>query len=121
MVFLINIVPFLILALGVLVVYFVPGWKRKVGTALITIGLSVIYAQVQPSYMPKGTVRSNPVVEFKQLDTPMVDRQLKSKVSEIDALRLKEMDEIKRSMEVEVEKSKERLEALDQQIKSNKE
>lgn len=49
---------------------------------VIMVAVLFIYPMIQPSYMPKGTVRSTPVVEFKQLDIPMVDRSLKPKSAE---------------------------------------
>ena len=82
MVFLINAIPALIILLGAFVAHKVKGWKRKVGTVLIIIGLVVLYGQVQPSYMPKGTVKQLPVAEFKHSDAKIVDRSLKPKSSE---------------------------------------
>lgn len=103
MVFLINIVPFLIALLGFIVFYFSPGWKRKVGTVLIVIGLSVIYHQVQPSYMSKGTVKQLPNAEFKVSTAEIVDRGLKTKSSEqYDIERKEEMDAIDKSIKEQI-------------------
>lgn len=121
MVFLINAIPALIILLGAFVAYSVKGWKKKVAVVLLTLGISLIYTQIQPSYMPKGTVRSNPVVEFKQLDIPMVDRSLKPKSdADRDELRNKEISDINNKMKSEVEKSKERLKELENMKKESK-
>lgn len=45
---------------------------------LLAVVLTVGYTAAQPSYMPKGTVRSEPVVEFTPSDSVIVDRQLKT-------------------------------------------
>ena len=82
MIFLINIIPFLIAGFGMTAFYFVKGWNRKVSTVLFAIGVSLLYTQVQPNYMPKGTVRSTPLVEFKPSDVQIIDRGLKPKSSE---------------------------------------
>lgn len=111
MVFLINSIPVLIILIALFVIYKVSGLKRKVGTALIAIGLSVIYTHVQPSYMPKGTVKPLPVVETPVVDKPIVDRVLKPMSgAERDA-----------RMKAEVEKSDARRAELIKEIKSEKE
>jgi hypothetical protein len=68
----------------------------------------VIYTNIQPSYMPKGTVKPMPTVEFKQLDIPMVDRQLKPKSSaQYDAERTAEMEAIDKSIKNQIKLNKE--------------
>ena len=113
MVFLINAIPALIILLGAFVAYSVKGWKKKVAVVLLTLGISLIYTQIQPSYMPKGTVRSTPTVEFKQLDIPMVDRSLKPKSDvERDVERKAAMKEIDDNLEQQI---------IKQQMKYHKE
>lgn len=108
MVFLINSIPFLIVALGGLFVYFTPRWRNKMIAIIATIFISLIYTQVQPSYMPKGTVRSTPTVEFQKLDIPMVDRSLKTKSdAERDIERKAAMKEIDDNLQKQIEKNKE--------------
>jgi hypothetical protein len=108
MVFLINIVPFLIIFFGGLVICFVPGWKRKVGTALIALGLIVLYNQIQPSYIPKGTVKALPNTAFHTVDKPIVDLLLKPKsATEYDAERNKALEEIDNSINQQIKLNKE--------------
>lgn len=104
MVLLLNIlVPVVAIILIVLTVKL-----RKMWPAYTMIALSIVHAFAQPSYMPKGTVKPMPTVEFKQLDIPMVDRSLKPKSDdERDVERNKALNEIDNS--------------INEQIKSNKE
>lgn len=112
MVFLYNSFPFLIVILmGLIIRYAVPSKVGKFIFALITVGMLFVYFQIQPSYMPKGSVKPLPVADFKIVDKPMVDRMLKTKpAAERDA-----------EMQAEYDKSDARREAFVEKIKSEKE
>lgn len=104
MVLLLNILVPLVVILLIWFAYKI----KKVYPVLIAIAFIIIYQFAQPSYMPKGTVKPMPKVEFQQLDIPMVDRSLKTKSDvERDAERNKALQEIDNS--------------INEQIKSNKE
>lgn len=110
MVFLYNIAPYILILAIAIAGYFANGWKRKVGVSLIAFGLAVLYPQIQPSYMPKGSVKPLPVAEFKVVDKPIVDRMLKTKpAAERDA-----------EMQAEYEKSDARRNELVEKLKSEK-
>lgn len=112
MVFLYNILPFLIvIVMGLIIRYAVPSKVGKVIFALLTVALLFVYYQIQPSYMPKGSVKPLPVAEFKVVDKPMVDRMLKTKPA----------DERDAEMQAEYEKSDARRNALVEKLKSEKE
>lgn len=78
MVVLLNIlVPLVTIALLYL------GYKLKSGWPLaVALFFAIGYALVQPSYMPKGTVKPLPHVEFQYVDTEIVDHGLKTKSPE---------------------------------------
>ena len=40
----------------------------------LTVGLLVLYAQLQPSYAPKGTVQRSTLPDFEAVDAPISDR-----------------------------------------------
>lgn len=109
MVLLLNIlVPLVAIVLIVLTVKL-----RKMWPTYTMIALSIIYAFAQPSYMPKGTVKPMPTIEFKQLDIPMVDRSLKPKSdAERDSERKAAIEEIDRDLEQQI---------IKQQMKYHKE
>lgn len=111
MVFLYNIAPYILILAIAITGYFAKGWKRKVGVALIAIGLAVLYPQLQPSYMPKGTVPQNTVQEFEVVDKPLVDRMAKPMSADERDSRMAEMKK----------HSDEQREALVEKIKSEKE
>lgn len=78
MVLLLNIIVPLV---TIVLIYL--GYKLKSGWPLAIAILFVVgYTLVQPSYMPKGTVKSLPHVEFQYVDTEIVDRGLKTKSPE---------------------------------------
>jgi len=109
MVFLINILPFLIvLVFGLAIVYAVPSKVGKVIMGAIGVLMLVVYFQIQPSYMPKGTVKPMQVQQFEKLDIPMVDRSLKPMSDEQrDAQRNKALQEIDNSINDKIKLNKE--------------
>lgn len=83
MVFLINSLPILIvIIMGLVIRYAVPSTVGKFFIGALTVFMLVVYFQIQPSYMPKGTVKQLHVAEFKHSDAKIVDRSLKPKSSE---------------------------------------
>jgi hypothetical protein len=68
----------------------------------------VMYQLFQPSYMPKGTVKPMSKVEFQQVNTPIVDRGLKTKSSEqYDIERQQAFDAIDKSIKNQIKLNKE--------------
>lgn len=85
---------------------------------VIMVAVLFIYPMIQPSYMPKGTVKPIQNVEFKQLDIPIVDRSLKPKSAEqYDLERNALLDEIDEKINKQIEINKN----FNQQMKLNKE
>lgn len=110
MVFLINAIPAIIVLLGYLIAYKVKSWKNKLTVIIVACSLVLIYGQVQPSYMPKGTVKPTPTVAFQQLDIPTVDRQLKPKSDEqYDIERKAAIEEIDRDLEEQIKRQQMKL------------
>lgn len=108
MTYLFNIMPFLIvLVFGIIIRYAVPSKAGKVVFAVIGVMAMIIYFQIQPSYLPKGTVRSDPVVEFTPNNSVIIDRQLKSVTREQRLLELQDdYDAANKRREEMVEKLK---------------
>lgn len=107
MVVLLNIfVPVVVIALLYIAYKF-----KKLWPVLAAVAVLVIYPKIQPSYIPKGTVKPLPVAETQIVDKPFVDRVIKP-------MSAAERDE---RMSAEVLKSEQRREALIKQIKSEKE
>lgn len=107
MIFLLNIVPNLIVFFGGIVfIWFANGWKRKVSTVLMVIGLCLIYNGIQPDYITKGTVRSGESqIDFQKIDGPMTDRLMKPKSAEQYDLERKEaLDAIDKSIKEQIQK-----------------
>lgn len=70
---------------------------------IIALAFVVLYQLFQPSYMPKGVVKSLPNVEFHTVDKPIVDLQLKTKSSEqYDIERNAAMKQIDDSIEQQI-------------------
>lgn len=107
MVVLLNIlVPVIIIGLLYLAYKLKKGWP-----VLVAIAFVLAYGLVQPSYMPKGTVKPVQYTEFQKVDKPMADRMLKPKSgAERDAAR-----------KAEFEKNDQRVEALIETMKKEKE
>lgn len=77
---------------------------------LIALSFIVLYQLFQPSYMPKGTVKSMPAFEIKQSDVQIVDRGLKTKTAEqYDIERKEALEAIDRSLKEQIEANKERI------------
>ena len=73
MIALLNILPVLVVACGLLLAFRV----KKVWIAIVAILFVVGYYQVQPSYMPKGQVPRGSVPVFEQKELPIEDRNSK--------------------------------------------
>ncbi|MNC14785.1 hypothetical protein D3C75_625750 [compost metagenome] len=68
----------------------------------------LVYPMIQPSYMPKGTVKPMQVQQFEKLDVPMVDRSLKPMPDEQrDVQRNKALQEIDNSINDKIKLNKE--------------
>lgn len=108
MIVLLNILLPLLIA-GILFI----GYKKKklIPALIISLVVGYGYTLVQPSYMPKGTVKSLPPIELRASDKPIQDRMLKP-------VPAAERDE---KMKAEFKASDERREALVEQIKKDKE
>jgi hypothetical protein len=104
MVFLINSLPFFIVILmGLVIRYAVPSKVGKVIFAGLTVLMLVVYFQIQPSYMPKGTVKTLPNAEFRTVDKPVSDLVPKPKSPEqYDTERNAAMDDIDRKLEEQI-------------------
>lgn len=75
---------------------------------IVALGFVVLYQLLQPSYMPKGTVKALPNVEFKVVDKPVVDLLLKPKSAEqYDIERNAAMSEIDKSIREQIKLNKE--------------
>lgn len=110
MVLLLNIlVPLVVIALLYL------AWRIKNWhPALIALVFVVAYGALQPSYMPKGTVKPLPNPEFHVNDSPMVDRLMKPKSPEqYDLERKQALDAIDKSLKEQIESNKQRLTELE--------
>lgn len=110
MVFLINSIPIIILiVMGLVIRYAVPSYVGKIVMSVITIFMLVIYFQIQPSYIPKGTVKALPVAEFKASDSKIVDRSLKPKSSEYYQQNINQsIRDIDESIEKQIQMNKEK-------------
>lgn len=78
MVFIYNIIPYIMAVFFALVIrYAVPSKAGKwiLGTVFTLIILA--YFQIQPSYGPKGVVERTTLPEFETKNSQMVDRMLK--------------------------------------------
>ena len=101
MVLLLNILVPTVVIILLYIAWRIKNWHP----ALLAIVFIIAYGAFQPSYMPKGTVKSTQVVEFKQLDIPIVDRSLKSKSSEqYDLERNKAIDLINKNLKEQINK-----------------
>jgi hypothetical protein len=100
----IVLLNYIVPVVTLILVYF--GWKRKSGYPLaFAVALVLIYTAVQPSYMPKGTVKALPNTEFRTIDTPIVDRSLKPKSPEYyDDKRNEEIKKSSDNLEKQIER-----------------
>lgn len=96
MVLALNILlPIVLIALLVIAIRY-----RKWWPVLLAAVFFILYTLAQPSYLPKGTVKSFPNAEFKVNDSPIVDRQLKPKSpQEYDIKRNKDLQAIDEKLE----------------------
>lgn len=80
----------------ILIVLFVIAIRyRKWWPVLLAAVVFILYTLAQPSYLPKGTVKSLPNAEFRVSDSPIIDRQLKPKsAQEYDIKRNKDLQAI---------------------------
>lgn len=100
--FLNFIVPIFVIGMVVLSIR-----MRSWYPVLLAVVLTVGYTATQPSYIPKGTVRSDPVVEFTPNNSVIIDRQLKSVTREQRLLELQDdYDAANKRREEMVEKLK---------------
>lgn len=80
MVALFNFIPFVFIVLMGLA-----GWKvtkttgKRIAVAVFTVVVLLVYAQVQPSYGPKGVVARTELPAFEDRKIEAVDRVLKPK------------------------------------------
>ena len=73
MILLLNLLPYLVVAAGLLL-----GIKlRKVWIFLAALALAAIYNMAQPSYAPKGTLQRSQVPAFTESSTSIEDRNSK--------------------------------------------
>lgn len=110
MIALLNIlVPIVVLALVYL------GYRMKSGWPLAAAILFVImYTLFQPSYMPKGTVKALPNVEFVHVDTEIIDRGLKTRsADEYDREREAVIERMNQSIKTQIQ--------INNQLKESKE
>lgn len=78
---------------------------KKFWPVVLAVVLFVVYGAVQPSYLPKGTVKTHTPPPFETVDTPMVDRMLKPKPPEqYDEERVKAMQEIDAKLEESIKR-----------------
>lgn len=94
MIFVLNMIPWMIIALGVYLGYISrKNPKRLAGVIVATVLALIIYNGVQPSYIPKGEPHNAlPVVEYVEPSEPLVieDRLLKPISDEVQAERMEQ-------------------------------
>lgn len=91
----------------VFILMFVAYKLRKVWPLIVAVLFVVVYGAIQPSYMPKGTVKTYTPPPFERVDTPMVDRVLKPKSAEqYDEERQRLMNEIDEKIQKSIERQK---------------
>ena len=71
------VVPVVVIAL-----LYVAFRLKKFWPVVVAVLFVVVYTAVQPSYMPKGTVKALSSQPFQSVETPVVDLGLKPKSSE---------------------------------------
>ena len=77
MIYLYNIFPyFLVIFMGLIIYFAVPSKVGKVFMGVLTLVMLLVYTQIQPSYLPKGTVQRQELPAFERSEKPMVDRYL---------------------------------------------
>jgi hypothetical protein len=96
------IVPVVVLAL-----LYVAFSLKRFWPVVVAVLFVVVYTAIQPSYLPKGTVKSLPSAPFKSVETPVVDRGLKPKNSDqYDAERNAAIEQINTSINNTIQNSK---------------
>lgn len=55
---------------------------KKVWPLLVVVAFIVVYGAVQPSYMPKGTVKTYTPPPFEKVEGPIVNRLMMPKTAE---------------------------------------
>lgn len=113
MVVLLNFLPaIIVIFMGLIIRYAVPSKVGKWMMALLTVGMLFLYFQIQPSYLPKGTVKDLPRAEFRvDDDSPIQDRMRKTISAEEREARMTKVEE----------ETSQRIESLIKQSKSEKE
>lgn len=106
MIFLLNVVPSIIMVALIYLAYRI----SKVWPLMVAIVFVIVYGLLQPSYMPKGTVKALPNAEFKVENKVIQDRVLKPMSSEDRSARMAEVEEL----------ATKRREELIRQIKTEK-
>lgn len=108
MVVLLNFLPVIIVVFMALFIrYAVPSKVGKWVFSLLTVGMLFVYFQIQPSYLPKGTVKDLPRAEFKVDDLQIQDRMRKTvSPEERDAQMTKAEKETNERINSLIEKSK---------------
>lgn len=84
---------------------------KKFWPIIVAIVFVIVYQAVQPSYIPKGTVKDLPRAEFRVDDSPIQDRMRKTISAEERDARMAKADK----------ETNERIEALIERSKSEKE
>lgn len=80
---------------------------KKFWPLVVAVVFVVVYGAVQPSYIPKGTVKTYTPPPFETVDKPIVDRSLKPKSAEqYDAERNAAIEQINTSINNAIEKQK---------------
>lgn len=96
-----------ILPVVVLALVYVAWRLKKVWPLAVAVLFVVVYSAVQPSYMPKGTVKTYTPPPFESVNAPIVDRSLKPKSSEqYDAERNAAIEQINANLESSIQKQK---------------
>lgn len=80
---------------------------KKYWPLVVAVVFVVVYTAVQPSYLPKGTVKTLPSPQFQSVETPVVDRGLKTKSSDqYDAERNAAIEQINTNVNNAIQNSK---------------
>lgn len=96
------LVPAVVLAL-----LYVAFRLKKFWPLVVAVVFVVLYGAVQPSYFPKGTVKTYTPPPFEAVDKPMVDRMLKPKsADQYDAERNAAIEQINTNIKNSIENQK---------------
>lgn len=72
----------MLLGVVVLILLYTSYRIKKVWPLLVAIAFIVVYTAVQPSYMPKGTVKAYIPPPFEKVEGPVVNRLMMPKTAE---------------------------------------